>query len=122
VLLPPDTEPQALGGRDELRLQLVVDAALDDDPARGRAALAGRAEGRPDDPFDGEVEVGVVEDDDRVLAAELQMDVLEAVGRRLQDRNAGLARACERDHSHVRVTDEGLADLAAAAVDDVQCA
>ena len=53
---------------------------VDDDAARRGAALAGGAERRPDDPVDGQVEVGVVEDDDRVLAAELEVDPLEVLG------------------------------------------
>ena len=48
----------------------------------GRAALAGGAERRPDDPVDREIEIGVVEDDDRVLAAELEVDALQVVGAR----------------------------------------
>ena len=52
--------------------QRLDDGPLDDDPGAGRAALAGRAEGRPEDPVGGEVEVGVGQDDDAVLAAELE--------------------------------------------------
>ena len=96
---------------DEPRRELVVDALLRDHAARRGAALAGGAERRPEDPLDGEVEVGVVEDDDRVLAAELEVDVLEAVGRVLRDLDARLARAGERDHGHVGVRDDRVADL-----------
>src|SRR5205085_8603714 len=76
VVLPARAQAHRLRSRDELRGERVVDALLDDDAARGGAALAGGAEGRPEDAVDGQVEVGVVEDDDRVLAAELEMDVL----------------------------------------------
>ena len=79
----------------------------------------GGAERRPDDAVDREVEVGVVHDDDRVLAAELEVDVLEALGRSLEHLHAGLARARERDHADVGMPDEPLADRSAAAVDDV---
>ena len=86
----------------------------------GRAALARGAERRPDDPVDREVEVGVVHHDDRVLAAELEVDVLEVVGGRLRSTvDAGLARAGERDHRDVGMPHEPVADRAAAAVDDV---
>ena len=61
--------------------QRLDDRPLDDDAARGRAALAGRPERRPEDPVGREVEVGVGHDDDRVLAAELQADPLELAGR-----------------------------------------
>src|SRR5205814_8944896 len=69
ALFPARAEAQLLGRLDEPRLQLLVRALLHDH-ARGRgAALAGSAEGRPEDPLDRELEIGVVEDDDRVLAA-----------------------------------------------------
>ncbi len=71
VVLPAGAEPHLLDARDEARGELVVDDLVDDHAARGRAALARGAESRPDDAVDGEVEIGVVHDDDRVLAAEL---------------------------------------------------
>ena len=77
VVLEAVAEPQLLGALDELRLELVVDLLVRDHAARRGAALAGRAERRPEDPLDREVDVGVVHDDDRVLAAELEVDVLE---------------------------------------------
>ena len=70
----------------------------------------GGAERRPDDPLGREVEIGVVEHDHRVLAAELEMDVLEVVRGGLHHRDAGLARPGQRDHRHVRVLDEPFAD------------
>src|SRR5438477_4308603 len=76
AFLPARAEPQLLDPRDELLLQRVVDFLVCDHARRRGAALAGRPERRPDDAVDGEVEVGVVHDDDRVLAAELEMDVL----------------------------------------------
>jgi hypothetical protein len=39
VVLPAQPEPQPLGGGDELRLQLLVDPALDDHAARRRTPL-----------------------------------------------------------------------------------
>ena len=102
-----------------LRLERLVDRALDDDPARGGAALTGGAERGPEDALDGEVEVGVVEDDHRVLAAELEMDVLERVGGHLRDADAGLAGAGEGDDAHVGMRHERLAGVLAEAVDRV---
>ena len=63
---------------------------MHDHAARSGAALTGRAEGGPEDAVDGEVEVGVVHHDDRVLAAELEVDVLQAFRRRLETSHAGL--------------------------------
>ena len=96
--IPAGADPHRLGARDEPLLQLVVDGLVHDHAARRRAALAGGAERRPDDALDGEVEVGVVHDDDPVLAAELEVDVLEAVRGGLRHEHARLARAGERDH------------------------
>ena len=109
----------ALRCGDELRLQRVVCARLDDHARRGRAALARGAERRPEDPLDRELEIGVVEDDGRVLATELEVDVLEVVGCVAHHLHPGLARAGQRDHAHVRVADEPVTDRAATAVDDV---
>src|SRR5205823_14283677 len=72
ALLPTGAEPQLLGDRDEPLLQLLVRALLHDHARGGGAALSCRAERRPDDPLHREVDVGVLEDDDRVLAAELE--------------------------------------------------
>ena len=92
---------------------------MDDDSARSGAALTGGAERRPDDPVDGQVEVGVVEDDDRVLAAELEVDPLEVLRAVLHDGDARVTRARERDHRHVGMANQAIADGAAAAVHDV---
>src|SRR6185503_7906073 len=71
VVLPAGPEPQLLDALDEARLELVVRALLDDHARRGGAALTRGAERRPENPVDRELDVGIVEDDDRVLAAEL---------------------------------------------------
>src|SRR5205823_5906063 len=60
VVLPAGAEPQLLRALDELALQLVVHRLVRDHATRGRAALAGGAERRPDDPLDGEIDVRVV--------------------------------------------------------------
>ena len=117
--IPAGADPHRLGALDEPLLQLAVDGLVHDHAARGRAALAGRAERRPDDALDGEVEVGVVHDDDPVLAAELEVDVLQVVGGRLRHEHAGLARAREGDDRDVRVAHEPVAGLLAVAVDEV---
>ena len=73
----PRAEPQLARARLEPLEQWLDDGPFDDDPRAGRAALAGRPEGRPQDPVRREVEVGVGEDDDPVLATELERDALE---------------------------------------------
>ena len=93
----PEPSRSSRGPRLEALEQRLDDGPLDDDPRGGRAALAGRPEGRPQDPVGGEVEVGVGEDDDAVLAAELERDALEPAPGALRDALAGHGRAGERD-------------------------
>ncbi len=98
----PVAEAEALGPRDEPLDQRVVDGVLDDHARAGRAALAGRTERGPQDPVGGQVEVGVGEDDDAVLAAELERHALQSSCRALRDRPTGGRMAGERDDRHVR--------------------
>ena len=119
VVLPAGPEAKRLRPLDEPRRERVVQALVDDHAARRRAALARRAERRPEDPVEREVEIGVVHDDDRVLAAELEVDVLEPLRRRLEHLDAGLARARERDHGDVGMAHEPVADGASSPVHDV---
>ena len=103
----------------EPRAHLVVDRPVDDDAAGRRAALTRGAEGRPDDAVHGEVEVGVVHDDDPVLAAEFEVHVLEVLGGGLQHRDAGLARAGQRDHADIGMADDPVPHLAAEPVHEI---
>ena len=82
-------EPELPGARLEALEERLHDGPLDDDPRGGRAALTGRAERRPQDPVRGQIEVGVAEHDDAVLATELERDALEALGGALGDALAG---------------------------------
>jgi hypothetical protein len=61
--------------------ELVVDAVLDVDAPGGRALLAGRPERAGVGGLDRAVEVGVGHHDQRVLAAELELDALAERGR-----------------------------------------
>ena len=119
VVLPTRSKPQLLDGGDEFFLERVVDALVRDDARCGRAALAGRPERGPHDAFDREVEIGVVHDDDRVLAAQLEVHVLECLRPGLEHLHARLARAGERDHADVGMAHHTIADAAPAAEDDV---
>ena len=64
-----------------LLAELVVDAVLDVDAPGRRALLAGRPERAGVGGLDGAVEVGVGHHDQRVLAAELELDALAERGR-----------------------------------------
>ena len=58
----------------------VVHGVLDEDPIRRDARLAGVAELAHDRARDGRVEIGVVEDDEGRVAAELERDLLHLAG------------------------------------------
>ncbi len=91
-----------------------LDTALDDHPARRCAALAARAEGAPNRSFDGELEISVVKNGERVLAAHLEVNayvVTPAVG---ADLPAGFERAGEGHHRDSRVLYQGRARSVAA--------
>ena len=91
----------------------------DEHAGGGRAVLAGVEVARDRDALDRRLDVGVVEDHDRGLAAELEVDALE-VGRRAGgDLGAGADRAGDGDHGGGGVLDEQAAGLAVAG-DDVE--
>ena len=71
---------QPLGALDVALHKFRVDAFLHDDAAGRGAALAGGAEAAPDAAFDGKIEVGVVQHDHGILAAQFQRAMLEALG------------------------------------------
>ena len=73
----PDDDLRDLLG--EAADEAVVDAALHVGAVRADACLAGVAELRGDQPVDGLVEIGVVEDDVRRVAAELERQPLDLV-------------------------------------------
>ncbi len=72
-------DPERRGGLREGRGEAVGDAVLDDDPAGRRAALAGEREAAHHRQPHGQVEIGVVEDDGRVLAAHLELNAREVL-------------------------------------------
>ena len=75
----------------------VVESRRHGDPLDPRARLAAVREGAPERALDGPVEVGVVEHEHRVLAAELEHDRAESLGRGPRDVPADLDRAREHD-------------------------
>ena len=77
--------------------ELVVDRLVHDRRAERGAALPRRAEAGEQRALDGQVEVGVVGDDHRVLAAELQARRLQVPSAQLADPRADLAGPGEPD-------------------------
>ena len=91
-------ERDAGDGGGEVGDEPLVDAVGGVDAAGGGAVLAGVVVAEGAQALDHGVEVGVVEDDDRGLAAELEMGALDAGGGGLEHLPAGADVAGERDH------------------------
>ena len=94
------------------------DALLHEQPRAGAADLALVEPDRIDDAFDGAVEIGILEDDEGRLAAELERQRLARAGGRLADQAADLGRAGEGDLVDAGMLDERRAGGAVAG-DDV---
>jgi ParB family chromosome partitioning protein len=111
---------ERLDRRHELVEELVVDLRPGHH-ARGRGAVLPRVPVAGDlDPLRDGRRIRVVEDDDRRLAAELEVYALQVVGGRARDLLARRHVAGERDHAHVRVADDARAHRLAVAGDHVQ--
>src|SRR3990172_783653 len=101
--------------------RLLVGRANDNEAAAGAALLAGVAEGGSHGAGDRLIEVGVVVDDDGVLAAHLGDDAFDVrlprrrAGRGLYDAEADGVAAGKGDDIDAWVLHERLADLAALA-------
>ena len=87
-------------------------------PLDRAATLAAVHEGRPDGAAGGPLEVGVLQDDHRVLAAELEGQVGQVPAAELHDAFADADAAREHDRLDLSVDDHGLG-LRNAAGDDV---
>ena len=115
----PGADLHRVGGRGRLLGELVGARCVDEEARVGDADLAGVEERALQDAADGGVEVGVVEDHGRRLAAELQAHPLQVAGGRADDRAPDLGRAGEGDLVDAAVLGHRLADGRAAG-DDVE--
>ena len=113
-------DDDALGALGVALAELVVDRALDQDAAAGRAALAVQREDAEQRRVDRGVEVGVGEHDGGRLAAELHREALEERRRVAEDQLPRAALARERDQGNIGMLDEGVARLLAEPVDEVE--
>jgi hypothetical protein len=77
----------------------------DDEPLRRAAGLAAVVHAAPDGPRNGLVEVGVVEHDERVAAAELHRGLLQVLAGAGRDRATGSDAARERHALDARIVD-----------------
>src|SRR5206468_12866872 len=96
------------------------DAPLHDDAARRGALLTGREEGATRDLLRREVEIGVLERDRRILAAELELDALAARRRLRLEPAPDRVRAGERHGRDLGTRHERASDLRALAEDEVE--
>jgi hypothetical protein len=87
-----------------------VNALRDDEARSRRAPLSGREVRALQADVDRDIEVGVVEDDLRVLAAHLELHFLHRLDRGLRDAGAGRHRAREADRVDVAPADDGITD------------
>lgn len=93
---------------DELRDEDLRDAALDDDAVGGKADLAFVESGAHGSHHRGPVEIGVVEDDGGVLAAELHQDWLHVFGCSGGNGPTNVCAANEIDLADVLVSNESF--------------
>ena len=112
-----DLELDASGG--ELLDELLIDAGLHEEAVGADAGLAGVAVFGDDRAFDRAVDIGVVEDEERRVAAELHRHLLHRRGAFLDQQLADLGRAGEGQLLHQRVGADLVADLAGRAGHDV---
>ena len=96
-----------------LATKRVVNAVLGVDAVGADAGLAHVAEFGLDRALDGGVDMGVVEDDERRVAAELEPDLLHRSRRLAHEQLADLGRAGEADEAHRGMLAHRLADRAA---------
>ena len=99
-----------------------VDRLLDDEARRGRAALSCREISAVDRAFDRILEVGVGQDDKRILAAHLELEPAHGFGAGGRDLGACRDRARERDRVDLSVVEDRLADHRAAPDDQIKYA
>ena len=102
---------QRRGALGELVDERVGDLGVDDEPLGRHADLPGVGEGAEHRGVDRRVDIGVVEHDQRRLAAELEQDGLQVLGRQLGDDPADLGRAGEVHPLDRRMGDQRRHDL-----------
>ena len=99
--------------------EVVVDGLLDQQAGAGRADLAGVQEHRREREVEGDLAVGVGEDDVGVLAAQLEGDLLDGRGGRGHHPSPGHQTAGEGDQVDARVLDQRGRGVGPGAEDEV---
>ncbi len=114
------TDGDAGVGLDQTLDHLRCDALLQEEAPQAGAPLAGSPHRGKEDGAQGEVEIGVVRDDDRVVAAELEDAAAKTTGGGLGDVAAHLRGTGKGNQWHPLVIDQALADAAAGTDDEVE--
>ena len=110
ALVRARTDPHRTHPGDEALDERVVDGPLHEEPVRGGARLAAVAHLGDHGALERRVDVGVGEDDERSVAAELHPALEDVVGRRAQQQPPDLRRPGERQHARTAVGEHGLHD------------
>ena len=100
--------------------ETIVDAILDVQAVGADAGLPGVAKLGGQRAFDGFIQIGVVKNDKRRVAAELQRDLLDIFRALFHQLAANFRRAGKREFAHQRVTGELIADFAGRSGDHVK--
>src|SRR5205085_4899570 len=95
----------------ELFIEHIVRVSRDEYAVWTDAGLPAVAELRGHQTFDRGVDICVVEDDERRVAAKLQRELLEGIRAALRKVLADRCRAGERDLAHARIVQPDIDDL-----------
>ena len=93
-------------------------AAVAEEPTGGRATLAGGPHGPEEGSADDQFQVGILGDDDRVVATQFQQAAAESLGDRGPHVPAHPAGSRGADQRQASIGDHGLADLVVTADDE----
>ena len=108
--------------RAELLDEFVVNALLGVDPARGGAVLPGVVKTKGANAFNRRIDISIVEDDHRRLAAQFHVHAFDAVGGAGNDVRTGRDGPGQRDHAHFWMCDQRTADRRATAKHQIEYA
>ena len=112
--------PKSARGLEQPRAEFIIDGIENNDPASGGATLPGVAERRKKSPPNRFVEIGVIADNQRVLAPQFEGKFCEPTPRRDGNFAADRAGTCETDHADVGMGNQGRARLGPVSVDDIE--
>ena len=111
---------QALRHRDETLAERIENRLLDQHAGIRHADLALMEEDAERGRADGVIDIRVAENDQRAFSAHLEREAFERLRRFDGEMATGLGRACERDHPHPGVGENGRANFRCEPGDDAE--